>query len=327
MAPKRAAMCVNDIVALDAGTDPVRGRCVRSLGRAKAIVALVGSIASGCAHYQPSPLRPSAAVLASPDLSLISADAQKIDRPYLTPETIDLSKPLTPNELGILDVLMNPDLKALRAKSGVTDAQAFAAGLLPDPSFQASFDKLLSGPDSYNGLGAQIGFDLNQLRTRAVTRASANASKRQVRLDLAWAEWQAAGQARLLGVRILALTNQLVIARLSAETAQRLFEASSRAAGRGDISGADLDSRRQALLDAGNRARVAEHDLVAARSDLNKQLGLPPATHLMIAPAPTPRVPPAADEIVRKAIVDRLGLQALRAGDGIAAAGLELCLL
>ncbi len=327
MAPKRAVMCVNDIVALDAGTDPVRGRCVRSLGRAKAIVALVGSIASGCAHYQPSPLRPSAAVLASPDLSLISADAQKIDRPYLTPETIDLSKPLTPNALGILAVLMNPDLKALRTKNGVTDAQAFAAGLLPDPSFQASFDKLLSGPDSYNGLGAQIGFDLNQLRTRAVTRASANASKRQVRLDLAWAEWQAAGQARLLGVRILALTNQLVIARLSAETAQRLFEASSRAAGRGDISGADLDSRRQALLDAGNRARVAEHDLVAARSDLNKQLGLPPATHLMIAPAPTPRVPPAADEIVRKAIVDRLDLQALRAGYDIAEAGLHVAVI
>ena len=73
-----------------------------------------------------------------------------------------------------------------------------------------------------------------------------------------------------------ALTDQLAIARASAETAQRLFEASSRAAGRGDIAGADLDTRRQALLDASSKARVAEHDLVAARSDLNKQLGLPP---------------------------------------------------
>src|SRR5260221_12065081 len=111
MAPKRAVMCVNDIVALDAGTDPVRGRCVRSLGRAKAIVALVGSIASGCAHYQPSPLRPSAAVLSSPDLSLISADAQKIHRPYLTTETIYLSKALTPNAPGTTAPLLNPDPK------------------------------------------------------------------------------------------------------------------------------------------------------------------------------------------------------------------------
>lgn len=284
-------------------------------------------VLTGCAHYQPSPLRPPAAVLSAPDLSLISADAQKIDRPYLTPEPIDLSKPLTPNVLGILAVLLNPDLKALRAKNGVTDAQAFAAGLLPDPSFQASFDKRLSGPDKFNGFGGQIGFDLNQLRTRAATRASANASKRQVRLDLAWAEWQAAGQARLLGIRIVALTQQLAIARTSAETAQRLFEASSRAAGRGDISGADLDSRRQALVDASNKARVAEHDLVAARSDLNKQLGLPPDAQLSIAPAPTPRVPPPADEIVRKAIVDRLDLQALRAGYDVAEAGLHIAVL
>ncbi|MBW8836905.1 MAG: TolC family protein, partial [Burkholderia sp.] len=201
-------------------------------------------------------------VLTEPNTALISADAQKIDRPYLAPEPIYMSAPLTPNALAILAVLLNPDLKALRAKTGVTDAQAFAAGLLPDPSFQASFDKLLSGPDIYNGLGAQIGFDLNQLRTRAATRASSRATKRQVRLDLAWAEWQTAGQARLLGVRVLSLSDQLAISLASAETAQRLFEASSRAAGRGDIAGADLDTRRQALLDASSKARVAEHDLV-----------------------------------------------------------------
>src|SRR5258708_1861442 len=221
-----------------------------------AALALLG----GCANYSSPRLREPAAVLAAQDQSLILADARKIDRPYLKPEAIDLSAPLSPNALGILAVLLNPDLKALRAKTGVTDAQAFAAGLLPDPTFQASFDKILSGPDPYNGLGAQIGFDLAQLRTRAATRASSEASKRQVRLDLAWAEWQAAGQARLLGVRILALTDQLAIARTSAEAAERLFEASRPAAGPGDISGVDLDARRQALLDAGTKARVAEQD-------------------------------------------------------------------
>ena len=291
-----------------------------------ALFAIAASLV-GCAHYEPSPLRPSSAVLTEPNTALISADAQKIDRPYLAPEPINLAAPLTPNALAILAVLLNPDLKALRAKTGVTDAQAFAAGLLPDPSFQASFDKLLSGPDIYNGLGAQIGFDLNQLRTRAATRASSQASKRQVRLDLAWAEWQTAGQARLLGVRVLTLTDQLAIARASAETAQRLFEASSRAAGRGDIAGADLDTRRQALLDASSKARVAEHDLVAARSDLNKQLGLPPEVHLRLTPAPEPANPPPSDQIVRKALVDRLDLQALRAGYDASEAGLHIAVL
>ena len=294
---------------------------------ARACLIILASIAGGCATYRPSPLREPGAVLAPPDLTLVSADAQKIDRPYLAPEAIDLSKPLTPNALGILAVLLNPDLRALRAKNGVTDAQAFAAGLLPDPTFQASFDKLLSGPDSFNGLAAQIGFDLSQLRTRAATRAQGEANKRQVRLDLAWAEWQAAGQARLLGIRVLALTNQLAIARISAETAQRLFEASSRAAGRGDVSGTDLDTRRQALLDASSKARVAEQQLVAARSDLNKQLGLPPDVQLRLAPPPAPRVPPPADEITKRAVAERLDLAALRAGYGAAEAGLHVAVL
>lgn len=288
---------------------------------------LFAGLLAGCAHYAPSPLPDPKLALAAPDLRLITADAQEIDRPYLTPEPVNLAAPLTPNDLAILAVLLNPDLKALRAKNGVTDAQAFAAGLLPDPTFQAGFDKRLSGPDPYNGLAAQIGFDLTQLRTRAATRASGEASKRQVRLDLAWAEWQAAGQARLLGVRILSLANQLSIALASAQSAQQLFEASSRAAGRGDISGADLDTRRQAFVDASSKARTAEHDLVAARSDLNKQLGLPPDVHLDLAPASVPPPGPSAEVIVQNALVNRLDLQALRAGYQVAEAGLHIAVL
>ena len=288
-----------------------------------ALVALLG----GCASYQPAPLRDAGDLLSGRDIALISADAAAIDRPYLTPQPIDLSQPLTPNALAILAVLENPDLKALRAKSGVTDAQAFAARLLPDPSFQGSFDKLISGPDVLNGFAAQLGIDLNMLRTRGIARRSGEASKRQVRLDLAWAEWQAAGQARLLGVRVLGLTDQLAIARLGAASAQRLFEASSRAAGRGDIAAGDLDTRRQALLDTSDKARVAERDLVAARGELNKQLGLPPETLLRLTPDAAPVVPPSAAILVQQALVRRLDLHALRAGYDVGEAGLHTAVL
>lgn len=299
----------------------------RLSGVFRATALIVAGMLAGCAHYSPSPLPDPRLALAAPDTRLITADAQKIDRPYLTPEPVSLTAPLTPNDLAILAVLLNPDLKALRAKTGVTDAQAFAAGLLPDPTFQGSFDKRLSGPDPFNGLAAQIGFDLTQLRTRAATRASGEASKRQVRLDLAWAEWQAAGQARLLGARVLSLTSQVSLARLSAQSAQQLFEASSRAAGRGDISGTDLDIRRQAFVDASGKARTAEHDLVAARSDLNKQLGLAPDIHLKLAPASEPPSTLSAGAIVRSALADRLDLQALRAGYEVAEAGLHVAVL
>jgi cobalt-zinc-cadmium efflux system outer membrane protein len=117
---------------------------------------LAATALGACASYAPHPLDTPAAVLAAPDINIVSADAQKIDRPYLTPQPIDLGQPLTPNALAILAVLENPELKAQRAKNGVTDAQAFAARLLPDPQFQGNFDKLLSGPDTMNAFGGQL---------------------------------------------------------------------------------------------------------------------------------------------------------------------------
>ncbi len=284
---------------------------------------VAASLLAGCASYAPRPLAAPSDVLAAPDPAILSVDAAKIDRPYLTPQPIDLSAPLTPNALAVIAVLENPDLKAQRSKAGVTDAQAFAARLLPDPTAQASFDPLLSGPDAFNGFGGQIGFDLSQLRLARVTRQSGEAAKRQVRLDLAWAEWQTAGQARLQGVRVLALEQQLKVAQTSAASAEKLFAASQRAAGRGDLAAGDLDTRRQALLDTTTKARTAESDLVTARGDLNKQLGLPPETVLRLAPPDASPVPPSAEILTAQAVDRRLDLQALRAGYGVAEAELH----
>jgi cobalt-zinc-cadmium efflux system outer membrane protein len=257
----------------------------------------------------------------------LSVEAQQIRRPYLQPQPLDFSKPLTPNALAVIAVLENPDLKAQRAKAGVTDAQAFAAGLLPDPTFQANYDFLLSGPDNYNGYGAQLGFDLNALRTRAVSREAAAAQQRQVRLDLAWAEWNASGQARLQGVRVFELERQLALAQASARSAETMFAAASRAAGRGDVSGTDLDARRQGLLDAQSKLRQAQSSLVAARDDLNKQLGLPPEARLSLAPPGASPLPPPTAVLVGEAIERRLDLQALRAGYQAAEADLHKAIL
>jgi outer membrane protein TolC len=282
---------------------------------------------AGCAHYAPQPLAAPADILAAPNPAILWVEAQKIDRPWLQPQPIDLTQPLTPNALAIIAILENPDLRAQRARAGVTDAQAFAARLLPDPSFQANFDKILSGPDIFDAYGAQLGLDLNMLRTRGVTRQSGEASRRQVRLDIAWAEWNTAGQARLQGVRILALEQQLKVAQATARSAESLFGAVSRAAGRGDVSATDLDTRRQALLDAQSKLRTAETDLATARADLNKQLGLPPEMVLVLAPPAASPVPPSAQTLLDQAIARRLDLQALRAGYDVAEADLHKAVL
>ena len=290
--------------------------------RARGIWLAVAALA-GCAHYSPAPLAPASDVLAATDLAALSADASRIDRPFLTPQAIDLTQPLTPNALAVIAVIENPDLKALRAKTGVTDAQAFAARLLPDPTISASFDKLLRGPDEFNAFAGQLGIDLGALRKARVTREGGEASKRQVRLDLAWAEWQTAGQARLQGARVAALEAQLPIAQATSASAEHLLGVSERAAGRGDIAATDVETRRQAALDATDKLRLAERDLVTARGELNRLLGLAPETMLQIARVPAPSVPPDALVLVTQAIDKRLDLAALRAGYDAAEADLH----
>lgn len=278
-----------------------------------AIAALLVAL-GGCTAYRPAPLPTAAQTLRDPDAEGLAVDAAKLDRPFLKPVAIDLAAPLTADALAAIAVLENPDLKALRAKTGVVDAQAFAARLVPDPTVQGSFDKLLSGPDVFSGFGGQIGFDLNQLRLARTARATGAASMQQVRLDLAWAEWQTSGQARLQGARVVALEAQLAIIRQTATSADQLYAATARAVARGDLGGAELDTRRQARLVAATAVRTAETALITAQGDLNRLLGLPPTQALRLAPPSPPSEPPSAAVLLEQALARRLDLQALRAG-------------
>ena len=278
-------------------------------------------------QYAELKLPKAAAALAPPDIPLLLTEAARIKRPFLTAQPIDLSNPLTLNEIAVITVLANPDLRALRSKIGVTEAQAFAARLLPDPTAQLSFDKLISGPDMLNGFGGQLGFDLARLRTARIIRESGAASRAQVRLDVAWAEWQAASNAQVQAVRIVALERQLVFGRATLASAQSWLGRVQRAAGRGDVAGSDSDARRLALLDASDKVRIAERDLAAARLELNKLMGIPPDTVIAIAEPMPPVVPPDAATLTAQAIGRRLDLTALRAGYGVGEADVHKVIL
>src|SRR5882757_8951708 len=198
--------------------------------RRSGITILVATLLAGCASYAPVPLDRG---IVSADMAVLSRDAATIDRPFLKPTTIDLNAPLDDNAIAVLAVLGNPDLKAQRVKAGVSDAQAFAARLLPDPTFSMGVDHLLSGPDPLDALRSAIGLDLNALRTKKVVRAQTQAQARQVRLDLAWAEWQTAGQARIQAARIRGLELTAGAQKAASGAARRMLDRTLRAAARG----------------------------------------------------------------------------------------------
>ncbi|MES2098123.1 MAG: TolC family protein [Pseudomonadota bacterium] len=269
---------------------------------------------AACASYAPLPLDPSTDTLAPPDRAALSRAASAIDRPYLKPVAIDLDAPLDGNAVATIAVIANPDLKALRQRAGVSDAQVFAARLLPDPTLSIGASKVLSGPDALIDLVAALGFDLNALRTRGVRIAQAKAAAEQVRLDLAWNEWQTAGQARIQAARILALIRSAAFANATRETARSLLDRTLRAAGRGDLAADQVQGARAAAADAEDKARTAERDLAAARFELTKLLGLPPATIVRLAIPAEPDTPLDPARLFTLAQTNRTDIQALRAG-------------
>lgn len=271
------------------------------IGQALAAAAVL--TLSACAPYRPVPLGTAAAPVAVPAI------------------------PLDLNAIGGLAVGGNPELRALRVRAGVADAQLFAARLLPDPTATAGFDKILSGPDTTTALASQLLIDIAALRTRHVVLAGARAAGRQVRLDLAWAEWQTAGAARLQAVRVEALQRAQILNHASATAANALLMSVERAAARGDIGAGEVETRRLAALDAGDRERAGATALSTAQFELARLLGLPPGTPVLLVATPVAPPPSDAARLFALAQDRRFDFAALRAGYDVQEAAVHKAVL
>lgn len=298
-----------------------RRRMLGAWGLGPAMFAL-----AACAAYHPSELPVTPAP--DPTLASLTAEAVRLNLGDPASMPVDLSGALTPDQLGLIAVVANPDIRAQRARLGVAEAQVFDAGLLPDPQFSFSLDHPVSGEGLVDAVAAGLGLDVSSLYARSIKRRGARATRDQVRLDVAWQEWQLAGKARLQSARILGLERSLELARRSAGLADSALERTLRAVARGDLSASDLEARRLAAADAGDRVRTVERDLQAARFELNAALGLSPDYRIVLQEAPpVGRAAPEAQSLIQRAYERRLDLAALRAGYAAQDANLRSALL
>jgi outer membrane protein TolC len=285
------------------------------------------SLLQACASYTPKPLDDAdvAAVLASPDRAVLVREAaarSKLDTPWgITKNivTLDFSKPLSLDEVAVIAVLSNPDLRALRAQQRIAEAQVFDAGLLPDPKISFGIDRLMA--PSHEGLANAYSVSLSldllaALATREVERRAAQNAAEQVRLDIAWQEWNTAGEARLLALRIPYQQRAAELAEQAAQSAEQQLARTLALVQSGDLNGDELTTRRLAAADACDRALAAQRDAQGSRLELNRMLGLRPDETLELAPA-TPAAEwtrPDPDALFEDARHARLDLQALAAG-------------
>lgn len=101
------------------------------------LLLMFGTLA-GCVSYQPQRLNTESTLLS--DVGRISIDRGQMPLPELAAHEFNADGGLGMTDIAMLAVVNNPDLKVARADARVSHAQAFAAGLLPDPQFHFGLD-------------------------------------------------------------------------------------------------------------------------------------------------------------------------------------------
>lgn len=274
----------------------------------------VSALLAGCATYRPLPLNdhPPPSRLAD-----ITVPASTMPVPQLRAHRFDPSDGLDVTEVAMLAVANNPDLRSQRDDAHVAQAQAFAAGLLPDPQVAYEHSRPTSHqPDLIGAFNGSLSFHLGDLLTRPARVASAKANKREVHLTLLWSEWQTIAKARTLFDTIL--TQRALLARMQTERdalapidthVQRALQA-------GDLTYDNASAGLNAMADVSSKLADAQRQLAQSEHDLHDLLGLDATVPLNLVGAPYAVDPDSAqaDHAIAEMTQRRPDLLALQAG-------------
>jgi outer membrane protein TolC len=253
--------------------------------------ALLGA---GCATYSPQPLGDGQGVR---DASQLSASTANMPVPALRKHRFDPSQGLDSTDVAILAIANNPELKVLRDQLGIARAQAFAAGLLPDPQITVGQDYLAhKQPGFTSAYNYGISEDISSLLTRSTRKAAAKSQADQVNLDLLWAEWQTIAQARLLFNQVMSLRAQQL--QLATEQAALVSVAGyvRKALQDGNLTYDSASAGLNAYADASKRLSDGTIQLHQAEHDLRLLLGLAPDVPLNLVGEPF-YVLPTTDQV------------------------------
>jgi len=234
---------------------------------------------AACAGYAPRPLDTRAQL--ATDLRQATVDATRMPLPELRTHRFDPSDGLDITETAMLAVANNPELRLARDDAGIARAQAFSAGLLPDPQISLSADHPSGNvPGSnINAFGLGISYDINALLRHSAEKASARATQNKVELELLWKEWQTVAQARLLFVRSVFGERGLTVL----EDERALFADRQARMGRafdaGNVTADAIATNFAELKNTEQKIDDAQRKLAQNRHDLNTLLGLAPSAH------------------------------------------------
>ncbi len=249
---------------------------------------------SGCASYQKLPLA------TQPDFpQRLEVDASSLHFPGLSSHRFDPSNGLDMTEVAMLAVSNNPALKLARDDAGIAGAQAFSAGLLPDPGFGFSPQYPRNGLPGENFTAFDLGlnYDFGALMTRSLRVAAAKADHRKADLSLLWQEWQVVGQSRLLFARIQSREKEIGILKMRRDLLalrQRREESVP-----GELTSGVVTMDANALQGINRQIEESGRLALKDRASLDALLGLSPEVRLDLVGEP--EMPdPDRDEIAHR---------------------------
>jgi outer membrane protein TolC len=222
------------------------------------------------------------------------------------PNSIDPARPLTLDAVAMLAARNNPDLKAARAERGVAQAQVLLAGILSNPSLNASYAFLLGGPATVGAIAASLGQDVKSLVTLSAKRSTAVAAAESVDASLLWQEWQTIGKARLLVVDLLAGEQQRRLLTRTQEVLKDRLGREQHALAQGNATLTTLVPALSAVADLQKQIDDLARQQQTRRHDLDALLGLTPDVALTLdARLDLPAINPAAVAAGLATLADR----------------------
>jgi outer membrane protein TolC len=253
------------------------------------VMASICLFLGGCATYSSLPL-PTTSDLQR-DVFPLMASPEDLPLRESIGHRFDLRRSLDMDDVAMIAVAHNSTLRALRLKVGVAEAQAFQAGLLPNPQFSFDYGALVGGPGITNSHLIGLAQDILPLLTLSTRKAEAAAAQKSVELDLLWQEWQVVSQARLLFVRAISLRQQLEILQRTRQLFEERYGATSAAMNRGDETLQTVTPDLVALRAAEMQQRDLDQLILRNKHELNALLGLLPEAEISLAGLrPLPRI-------------------------------------
>lgn len=247
------------------------------------IILIAAAAIGGCATYRKQPLDMKAEWPKA--LSRLEVDPSKMPLPELSSHKFDPEDGLDMTEVAMIAVANNPELKLARDDAGIASAQAFAAGLLPDPQigFSPQYPQTGIPGENVTAFDLGISYNLGAIVTHSLRSASAKADLRKADLALLWQEWQVVGQARLLFARICSRQNLLGILKRSRDLAGLRYAREKAGLDEHDLTLDAVTADENALQAIDRQISDTDRAIEKDRYALNKLLGLAPDTRLYLA--------------------------------------------